>query len=43
MTGGLSCVLAYIDALYLTTYNFYCKVTGPIFDTLLTMFMTEYA
>ena len=39
---GLSCLLADTYTLYLTTHNFHWNVTGPMFNTLHTMFMTQY-
>jgi starvation-inducible DNA-binding protein len=39
---GLSCVLADTYTLYLTTHNFHWNVTGPMFNTLHQMFMTQY-
>ncbi len=39
---GLSKVLADTYTLYLTTHNFHWNVTGPQFNTLHTMFMTQY-
>ena len=39
---GLSKVLADTYTLYLTTHNFHWNVTGPMFNTLHAMFMTQY-
>ena len=39
---GLSRVLADTYTLYLTTHNFHWNVTGPMFNTLHTMFMGQY-
>ena len=39
---GLSKVLADTYTLYLTTHNFHWNVTGPMFNTLHDMFMTQY-
>jgi starvation-inducible DNA-binding protein len=39
---GLTKVLADTYTLYLTTHNFHWNVTGPMFNTLHTMFMTQY-
>ena len=39
---GLSRVLADTFALYLKTHSFHWNVTGPMFNTLHTMFMTQY-
>ena len=39
---GLSKVLADTYTLYLTTHNFHWNVTGPMFNTLHGMFMTQY-
>ena len=39
---GLSRLLADTYTLYLTTHNFHWNVTGPHFNTLHTMFMTQY-
>ena len=39
---GLSRVLADTYTLYLTTHNFHWNVTGPMFNTLHTMFMDQY-
>ena len=39
---GLSKLLADTYTLYLTTHNFHWNVTGPMFNTLHTMFMTQY-
>jgi starvation-inducible DNA-binding protein len=42
ITGGLSRLLADTYTLYLSTHNFHWNVTGPMFNTLHTMFMTQY-
>ena len=42
IAGGLSQLLAGTSAPYLTTHNFHWNVTGPMFDTLHTMFMAQY-
>jgi starvation-inducible DNA-binding protein len=39
---GLSRLLADTYTLYLTTHNFHWNVTGPMFYSLLTMFMQQY-
>ena len=39
---GLSALLADSYALYLMTHNFHWNVTGPMFNTLHMMFMTQY-
>ncbi|WP_029014348.1 Dps family protein [Niveispirillum irakense] len=39
---GLSCLLADSYTLYLKTHNFHWNVTGPMFNTLHTMFMAQY-
>ena len=39
---GLSRLLADTFTLYLTTHNFHWNVTGPMFNTLHTMFMGQY-
>jgi starvation-inducible DNA-binding protein len=39
---GLSALLADTYTLYLTTHNFHWNVTGPMFNTLHEMFMTQY-
>ncbi|WP_280191442.1 Dps family protein [Delftia sp. PS-11] len=39
---GLSALLADTYTLYLTTHNFHWNVTGPMFNTLHTMFMGQY-
>jgi len=39
---GLSLLLADTYSLYLKTHNFHWNVTGPMFNTLHTMFMTQY-
>jgi starvation-inducible DNA-binding protein len=42
IVDGLSRVLADTYTLYLTTHNFHWNVTGPMFNTLHMMFMTQY-
>lgn len=42
ITDGLSRLLADTYTLYLTTHNFHWNVTGPMFNTLHTMFMAQY-
>jgi starvation-inducible DNA-binding protein len=42
ITEGLSRVLADTFALYLKTHSFHWNVTGPMFNTLHVMFMTQY-
>lgn len=42
ITQGLSKVLADSYTLYLKTHNFHWNVTGPMFQTLHTMFETQY-
>ena len=42
IAGGLSRLLADTYTLYLTTHNFHWNVTGPMFNTLHAMFMTQY-
>ena len=42
IADGLSRVLADTYTLYLTTHNFHWNVTGPMFNTLHTMFMEQY-
>ncbi len=42
IADGLSKVLADTFALYLKTHSFHWNVTGPMFNTLHTMFMTQY-
>jgi starvation-inducible DNA-binding protein len=42
IVGELSKVLADTYTLYLTTHNFHWNVTGPMFNTLHAMFMTQY-
>lgn len=42
ISGGLSKLLADTYTLYLTTHNFHWNVTGPMFNTLHTMFMEQY-
>jgi len=39
---GLNGLLADTFTLYLTTHNFHWNVTGPMFNTLHNMFMTQY-
>ena len=39
---GLSQLLADTYTLYLTTHNFHWNVTGPMFNSLHAMFMTQY-
>jgi starvation-inducible DNA-binding protein len=39
---GLSRLLADTYTLYLTTHNFHWNVTGPMFNTLHAMFMSQY-
>jgi starvation-inducible DNA-binding protein len=39
---GLNRLLADTYTLYLTTHNFHWNVTGPMFNTLHTMFMDQY-
>ncbi len=39
---GLNRLLADTFTLYLTTHNFHWNVTGPLFNTLHTMFMEQY-
>ena len=39
---GLSALLADSDTLYLMTHNFHWNVTGPQFNSLHAMFMTQY-
>lgn len=39
---GLNNLLADTFTLYLTTHNFHWNVTGPMFNTLHTMFMAQY-
>jgi starvation-inducible DNA-binding protein len=39
---GLARLLADTYTLYLNTHNFHWNVTGPMFNTLHTMFMTQY-
>jgi starvation-inducible DNA-binding protein len=39
---GLNALLADTFTLYLTTHNFHWNVTGPMFNTLHTMFMAQY-
>ena len=42
IADGLSHLLADTYTLYLTTHNFHWNVTGPMFNTLHLMFMTQY-
>jgi starvation-inducible DNA-binding protein len=42
IAAGLSKLLADTYTLYLTTHNFHWNVTGPMFNTLHAMFMTQY-
>ena len=42
IAGGLSRLLADTYTLYLKTHNFHWNVTGPMFNTLHLMFMTQY-
>jgi starvation-inducible DNA-binding protein len=42
IAAGLSKLLADTYTLYLTTHNFHWNVTGPMFNTLHEMFMTQY-
>jgi starvation-inducible DNA-binding protein len=42
IAGGLARLLADTYTLYLTTHNFHWNVTGPMFNALHTMFMTQY-
>lgn len=42
IANGLSALLADSYTLYLMTHNFHWNVTGPQFNTLHTMFMTQY-
>jgi starvation-inducible DNA-binding protein len=42
ITGGLGKLLADTYTLYLKTHNFHWNVTGPMFNTLHAMFMTQY-
>ena len=42
IANGLSKLLADTYTLYLTTHNFHWNVTGPMFNTLHTMFMGQY-
>jgi len=42
ISEGLSVLLADSYSLYLTTHNFHWNVTGPMFNTLHLMFMTQY-
>ncbi len=42
IAGGLSKLLADSFTLYLMTHNFHWNVTGPMFNSLHTMFMAQY-
>ena len=42
VADGLSRMLADSYTLYLKTHNFHWNVTGPMFQTLHLMFMTQY-
>ena len=42
ISGGLSRLLADSYTLYLQTHNFHWNVTGPMFQTLHTLFETQY-
>jgi starvation-inducible DNA-binding protein len=42
IANGLNGLLADTFTLYLTTHNFHWNVTGPMFNTLHTMFMAQY-
>jgi starvation-inducible DNA-binding protein len=42
VAAGLSNLLADTYTLYLTTHNFHWNVTGPMFNTLHVMFMSQY-
>ena len=42
IADGLGALLADTYTLYLTTHNFHWNVTGPMFNTLHTMFMQQY-
>lgn len=42
IAGGLAHLLADTYTLYLATHNFHWNVTGPMFNTLHAMFMTQY-
>jgi starvation-inducible DNA-binding protein len=42
VADGLSALLADTYTLYLKTHNFHWNVTGPMFNSLHTMFMTQY-
>ncbi len=42
IAAGLEHVLADTYTLYLKTHNFHWNVTGPMFQTLHLMFMTQY-
>ncbi len=43
IAGGLSKLLADSYTLYLQTHNFHWNVTGPMFQTLHTLFETQYS
>jgi starvation-inducible DNA-binding protein len=43
VADGLSHFLADSYTLYLKTHNFHWNVTGPMFNTLHAMFMTQYS
>ena len=42
ISDGLSHLLADTYTLYLTTHNFHWNITGPMFNSLHTMFMDQY-
>ena len=42
IAGGLSALLADSYTLYLKTHNYHWNVTGPLFNTLHTMFESQY-
>jgi len=42
ISAGISHLLADTYTLYLTTHNFHWNVTGPMFNSLHEMFMTQY-
>ncbi|MET0519509.1 MAG: Dps family protein [Burkholderiaceae bacterium] len=42
IAAGLSSLLADTYTLYLTTHNFHWNVSGPMFNSLHTMFMAQY-
>jgi starvation-inducible DNA-binding protein len=42
IADGLSRLMSDTFTLYLTTHNFHWNVTGPMFNTLHTMFMVQY-